>query len=289
MNTSRASAATRAIPTAQTEIHGTKRRCGDGQCSWLDRGTTKSSRRLLCLGQDVADQITPLELNKSLIREAIDLGLLEVRTAAKVVDVVIEEDGKAVTGVVLEDGSIVYGSEVVLAMGAWSCEAEVCSSLVYKETGMAAVSDPHALFCSNDANGCHLEVYPRPDGDIYICGLGGSPQLRPDDLRSIDPSGVQPEAKRVAAGHKSLSAMTSLVDPGKEPDIKQACLRPLLPDALPAMGRLCEGINNLYIVAGHNCWGILWSLASGEAMAELIVHGTSEHLSLSPFDPTRFT
>ncbi|KAF4740661.1 hypothetical protein FOZ63_005756 [Perkinsus olseni] len=178
------------------------------------------------------------------------------------------------------------------------------SSLVYRDTRMPAVPDPHALFwysphqrpwvplqsiSSDDANGCHLEVYPRPDGDIYICGLGGSPLLRPEDLRSLNPSDVQPELSRAAAGHKSLSTMTSLIDSGKGPDIKQACLRPILPDALPAIGRLSDSINNLYIVAGHNCWGILWSLVSGEAMAEVVVHGRPKHISLTNFEPTRFT
>ncbi|KAF4740662.1 hypothetical protein FOZ63_005756, partial [Perkinsus olseni] len=263
-------------------------------------GTTQSS-----LMDSETAQITPLELTESLIAEATNLGMLELRTGAKVVDVVIKKDGKAVTGVVLDDGCVVPGSEVILAMGAWSCEVEAwpalqgkvrmpmsgikSSSLVYRDTRMPAVPDPHALFCSDDANGCHLEVYPRPDGDIYICGLGGSPLLRPEDLRSLNPSDVQPELSRAAAGHKSLSTMTSLIDSGKGPDIKQACLRPILPDALPAIGRLSDSINNLYIVAGHNCWGILWSLVSGEAMAEVVVHGRPKHISLTNFEPTRFT
>ncbi|KAF4713699.1 hypothetical protein FOZ62_010472, partial [Perkinsus olseni] len=249
----------RDLPTAQTEIHRSKRRKSDGQCSWLDKGTTQSS-----LMDSETAQITPLELTESLIAEATNLGMLELRTGAKVVDVVIKKDGKAVTGVVLDDGCVVPGSEVILAMGAWSCEVEAwpalqgkvrmpmsgikSSSLVYRDTRMPAVPDPHALFwysphqrpwvplqsiSSDDANGCHLEVYPRPDGDIYICGLGGSPLLRPEDLRSLNPSDVQPELSRAAAGHKSLSTMTSLIDSGKGPDIKQACLRPILPDALP--------------------------------------------------------
>ena len=27
-------------------------------------------------------------------------------------------------------------------------------------------AQPYALFCAEDRNGCHLEVYPRPDGTV---------------------------------------------------------------------------------------------------------------------------
>jgi hypothetical protein len=44
--------------------------------------------------------------------------------------------------------------------------------------------EPYALFCSEDRNGCHLEVYPRPGGDVYLCGLGGSDHVRGDRLKA---------------------------------------------------------------------------------------------------------
>jgi fructoselysine-6-P-deglycase FrlB-like protein len=30
------------------------------------------------------------------------------------------------------------------------------------------------LFCDEDENACHLEIYPRNNGEIYVCGCGGS-------------------------------------------------------------------------------------------------------------------
>lgn len=45
------------------------------------------------------------------------------------------------------------------------------------------LQEPYALFCSEDSNGCHLEVYPRPNGDVYLCGLGGSDHVKGDRLR----------------------------------------------------------------------------------------------------------
>lgn len=48
--------------------------------------------------------------------------------------------------------------------------------MVYKNSPDHAVvlDEPRALFCAEDDNGCHLEVYPRNNGDVYVCGCGGS-------------------------------------------------------------------------------------------------------------------
>ena len=40
-----------------------------------------------------------------------------------------------------------------------------------------------ALFCAEDSNSCHLEVYPRVDGSVYLCGIGGSDHVRGARLR----------------------------------------------------------------------------------------------------------
>ena len=38
-----------------------------------------------------------------------------------------------------------------------------------------AKENPFALFCNDDPRfNTHLEVYPRPNGEVYICGCGGS-------------------------------------------------------------------------------------------------------------------
>jgi glycine/D-amino acid oxidase-like deaminating enzyme len=41
--------------------------------------------------------------------------------------------------------------------------------------------------------------------------------------------------------------------------------------------------------AGHSCWGILNAPATGKSMAELIVDGAPQCVSLAAFDPARFT
>jgi len=47
-------------------------------------------------------------------------------------------------------------------------------------------------------------------------------------------------------------------------------------------------IQGAYISAGHNCWGILWSPASGKAMSELLLDGEASCVDLAPFSPARF-
>ena len=47
-------------------------------------------------------------------------------------------------------------------------------------------------------------------------------------------------------------------------------------------------VQNCYMSAGHNCWGILWAPVSGKAMAELLLDGEASCVDLKPFDPARF-
>ena len=65
-------------------------------------------------------------------------------------------------------------------------------------------------------------------------------------------------------------------------------MRPCPPDAKPYMGRV-QGWSGAYINAGHNCWGIAWAPACGQAMAELVLEGNCQSVDIEPFDPARFT
>ena len=60
-------------------------------------------------------------------------------------------------------------------------EGVLSTSIVFKT---AQPVDPYALFCAEDENGCHLEVYPRASNEVstevirvYLCHrqcIGGS-------------------------------------------------------------------------------------------------------------------
>ena len=124
------------------------------------------------------------------------------------------------------------------------------------------------------------EVYPRPDGDVYTCGMSDNIPL-PDDPNDIEPNGNA--AKRL----KELCGMLSNNLGHADMYLTQACYLPMSLDSLPLIGKIPH-VEGAFIATGHSCWGILNSPATGEAMAELIATGKSSTLDLKPFDPARF-
>ena len=154
------------------------------------------------------------------------------------------------------------------------------------------MDEPAALFCGEEANGTHLEIYPRSNGDLYACGIGGSDYV--EERARLDvggdcetPSAVQADMSRVSAAVASASKLTSLISSSELPETVGACMRPCPPDALPFMGPV-PGYSNAFISAGHNCWGILWGPLSGKLMAEVILDGQATTVDLSAFSPARF-
>jgi glycine/D-amino acid oxidase-like deaminating enzyme len=282
----------RAIPTLS--VHHRK---GSNVASWLDK---KSSSSLL---DDNTAQVTPLELTQRLADEACKRGTEIVIGQAKRVEV----KANKVVGVHVEGHGLLEASKVVICLGPWTgvfCEDNfgitmpmngiLSNAMIYKNIE-AIKQEPYALFCDEDRNHCHLEVYPRPNGDVYICGLGhtdGSDHYISDDrLReggdhatALDP---KVNAERILAASKSFSSICT-VAADRSPDISQVCMRPCPPDALPVMGKISH-IDGAYVSAGHNCWGILWAPVCGQAMAELIVDGFCKVINLAPFNPMRFT
>ena len=221
--------------------------------------------------------VTPLEYTTKMMAAAQERGVKLV--IGEVLGLQIEEDGSedgVVTGVHvngLED--VLQADKVVIAMGPWSIMAEEwlpgvkvplegvkSTSLVYPATGKVA-EEPFALFCGDDVNGCHLEVYPRPTGEVYISGCVGSDfvtaaRLRPGgDCESANEIGADP--RRVAAASRSFAGLAPSVamegDNSVAP-MSQACMRPCAPDALPILGQ-APGYKGAYLACGHNCWGIL--------------------------------
>lgn len=147
------------------------------------------------------------------------------------------------------------------------CPAGIKStSVVYsnEETRKRVSAEPFALFCGEDAHGCHMEVYPRYNGEVYICGLGGSDYVSGARLRAggdCEHQGlVQENPARVAAAAASFGSLTSIAAGG--PTTSQACMRPCPPDAMPMMGAVPD-VEGAFLACGHNCWGILWAPITG--------------------------
>ncbi|CAG9467436.1 unnamed protein product [Pedinophyceae sp. YPF-701] len=267
------------------------------QPAWLS-GDGVSARML---DADGGAQVVPRELTEKMFAAS---GAELVTGAAEGLE--MSDDGTC-EGVSVrhEDGSvsIVRGAQVVVAMGIWSVlledwlgsdwisvpmEGIKSTSLVF-DGGDAVRQEPYALFTAEDSNGCHLEVYPRPDGTVYICGIGGSDYVRGSRLRAggdcEKPEYVHEDPSRVAAGTASFTAMAPGMA-GKEP-LAQACMRPCASDALPMIGGV-PGTTNLFLATASNCWGILWGPVVGLAMAELLTEGESKCVDLTAFSPGRF-
>lgn len=274
--------------------------------SWLDGNVSRAD-----LMDEGTAQVTPKELVNRMHEEC---GKVDgARTVfAEVVDVVLsdEEDEfgeRQVIGVDIKhesDDKIEHipATHVVCAMGPWSVRAESWfPGLKVPMTGIKSVSllfkaneqvanEPAALFCAEDENSCHLEVYPRSTGEVYICGCGGSEYI---DESRLKPGGdldradqVPTDESRVKAASASFLGLSKSVGKGG-PEKTQTCMRPCAPDALPIMGQV-PGYKGAYMQCAHNCWGILWAPVSGKAMGELILDGESKTVKLDVFSPKRF-
>ena len=101
-----------------------------------------------------------------------------------------------------------------------------------------------------------MECYPRPDGSIYLCGIGGSDYVSKEQLKEGAFREVcDAQEARVTAAMQAFQEMSSVYKKFGQLDRTQACMRPCPPDALPYMGPI-PSFEGAYINAGHNCWGI---------------------------------
>ena len=202
--------------------------------------------------------------------------------------------------------AVLPADAVVISAGPWSCAAEdwfspplplqlpmegiKSTSIIWKQPESLATVDGTALFCGEDDRfGTHLECYPRPDGTMYLCGIGGSDYITTEQLKQgAFLTDCHANTDRVAAAMASFQDMASTYQREGTLDTTQACMRPCPPDGLPYMGSIpnCQGA---YLNAGHNCWGIAWAPACGKALAELVLTGECSFLDLRPFNPARFT
>lgn len=261
-------------------------------CPWLDGEVASVDM----MDADGGAQVAPKELCEKLMGAAVAKGAKLVIGTVEGVRKEEEEEGlMRVTGVVV-DGEVRACDAAVITMGPWSALAQDWLGLEIPMIGVKSTSvvyktkepvEPFALFCGEDDRyGTHLEVYPR-QSEVYICGVGGSVHVEPEQLRAgeFPPEAVHADPDRVKAAAQAFSGMSRRL--GGEPDVSQACMRPCPPDAMPLMGKV-PAVKGAYISAGHNCWGILWAPVSGLAMSELILDGAAACVDLGAFEPSRF-
>jgi glycine/D-amino acid oxidase-like deaminating enzyme len=200
---------------------------------------------------------------------------------------VVQRDGAA-RGVRV-DGETIDADAVVLAMGPWTGRAAGRLSLPkvrglkgYSVTLAAPDVPAHALFVDyRTADGRQLEpeIFPRPDGEVYVCGMA-DPAPLPDSPEAVDVSEASCAVLARAAGRVSTALAAAPIAR------RQACYRPVTDDGLPLIGRV-PGAAGACVATGHGPWGMLNAPATGLALAELITEGRASSVDLRPFDPAR--
>lgn len=257
---------------------------GPGERPWLSEAVTLTGR----LGSPQTTAIVePRAFTWGLVSAAEKHGGMLRRGTA--IDLMRDKNGGA-RGVVLDDGEIVEGDAVVIAMGPWSILATRWlplpavygykgHSLIFR-TGEAIAAE--ALFLEyQESSGEVLtpELFPRADGTTWVCAVSSTEPL------PVDPAQVSPDE----GAHDRLEAVCRTISPALATvpiTARQACFRPVTDDGLPLIGAV-PGVDGAYVATGHSVWGMLNAPATGEAMAELILDGTARHVDLSPFAPGR--
>ena len=270
--------------------------------SWLDGDVARAE-----LMDENTAQVTPAELVRRMHEESQKVPGARTVLGAEVTGVACDEKNRVVGVDVLHETSNtserIACDVVVVAMGPWSVRATdwfdglevpmtgIKSASLLFDASPAVAAEPAALFCAEDENACHLEVYPRSTGEVYVCGCGGSEyvdetRLMPGgDLESAEK--VPTDVSRVDAASNSFRKLSASVG-GAGPRKTQTCMRPCAPDALPVIGAV-PGYEGAFINCAHNCWGILWAPASAKALAERILDGAAVTANLDAFSPRRFT
>ncbi|XP_022773940.1 putative oxidoreductase C1F5.03c [Durio zibethinus] len=257
--------------------------------SWVD-GPARGSRTIG--STRTTAQVHPQLFTRTLLNTAVEKHGVEV-VIGKLEQVRVEEG--RVGSVVLEDGRVIESDSVVLALGPWSGKFEMLASMfrVYGLKAHSIVLEPkepgaitaHALFLSYHQQGGKAmdpEVYPRPTGEVYLCGMSAEAEV-PDDPEQIvgNPESIE-MLKRVARNVSS-----HLAEGEAQVKAEQACFLPCTDDGVPVIGEL-PGIKGCFVASGHSCWGILNGPATGAAVAELVLDGRASIVDLSRFSPARF-
>jgi glycine/D-amino acid oxidase-like deaminating enzyme len=246
--------------------------------AWLDGAGAVTA----ALGStETTAQVHPARFTAALIEAA------GARVRLGVVDELVRRGGAAVG--VRVGGETLEADAVVLALGPWTGRLpgvrlpRVRGLKGYSVTLAGAAVPPHALFVdyrTADGRALEPEIFPRPDGEVYVCGMA-DPAPLPASPEEVAVNDASCAVLARAAGRVS-SALA-----GARITRRQACYRPVTDDNLPLIGRV-PGLACAYVATGHGPWGMLNAPATGLALAELITDGVASAVDLRPFDPGRW-
>ncbi|KAG2451202.1 hypothetical protein HYH02_003809 [Chlamydomonas schloesseri] len=284
-------------------VKGGRLKGSDALPAWIDGNVLGSSE----MGDtESTAQVHPALLTRALLDSAVAAGArlvtgcvqgLQLEAAPAAAAAAAGQEGKRVTGVVV-DGQVLPADVAVVAMGPWSDAARAWlegvaePGAVPRITGQkyhSVVLRPdqpvtnHMLFTGfkyTTGRTVEPEVYPRPDGTVYVCG---EPQALPVPP---SPAEVTVEAELIDNIRRVAGSLASCLKQAPV-EAQQACYLPCAPDSLPVIGPV-PGAAGVYLATGHTCWGILNAPATGLVMAEMILEGKAKIVDVQPFAPARF-
>ncbi|CAB4436485.1 putative oxidoreductase C1F5.03c-like protein [Rhizophagus irregularis] len=239
-------------------------------------------------------QLHPYKFTQTLIEEAESRG-----AQVKIARVEgLEFDAYKVSGVRLSTDETISVDTIIIAMGPWSGEA--LSWLVKKSgrayqlpdvSGQRAHSivirpsvpiSAHVCFVSLNLGRkfAEPEIYPRPDGEVYISGECDESPLPPSaDQYVPNPTAI-----------KNLKSNINTLSPeilGVAPVIKESCCyMPISDDDKPLIGKV-PWLDGVYLATGHSVWGILNSSGTGRVIAEMVLEGQAKFADVRALAPMR--
>ncbi|ESZ89700.1 hypothetical protein SBOR_9913 [Sclerotinia borealis F-4128] len=268
---------------------------------------------------DTTAQVHPYQFTTSMADLAVEKGVEIVYGTVTAIDYT----GNSVKGVTYEDKETrhihtLHAHDVILSAGPWTShvwpEAPITSQRAHSVVVEAAVS-PWAVFTEIDLpkgfgrkgeNGAkkrkhdkmvNPEMYARPDGTVYACGLYSSPlkvsMLTNKRKGEGDERVPLPRSSNLVVCDESscndiLDYIGSISDPMRNGKVitKQACYLPLARNGRgPLIGH--TGIRGLFLAAGHTCWGVQNSCATGKLMSEFLFEGEAKSADVHTLDPRR--
>lgn len=187
----------------------------------------------------------------------------------------------------------ISATDVILVAGPWTGRIFPAVPIIGQKSHSVVVQpkreiSPTILFFdpghidADDAENS-LEIYPRPDGTVYMCGrtrYGLELPATTDDVRT-DPG----RCREIVDTVKRISPDLSYSQVLRE----QACFRPMVnikgrdPSSGPLLGP--TGIEGLLLAAGHNEWGIQNAPITGKVLSELVLEGKAVSADIRELDP----
>lgn len=127
-----------------------------------------------------------------------------------------------------------------------------------------------------------VEIYARPNNEVYICGQGdfNVPLPHPTDVVEVSSQSCQ----------AIIDAAARVSDELRDGKVtgRRACYLPVMDAGVrsdPLIGH--THVEGLLLATGHGCWGILNAPATGKVITELIMDGEVSCIEVGNLDPRK--